>query len=160
MAISVNRVVLVGRLGRDPERRGGSGGNGPVTFSIATSESWKDKRTGEKRENTQWHNVAVWNEYKQKFLLDYARKGDLLYVEGQLETREWEKDGEKRYSTEVVVKAFGGDVQIQSKERREPGEDRDAEREDRESRSRSSGGGYGGGSSVYDDEIPFAPEWR
>lgn len=158
MAISVNRVVLVGRLGRDPERRGGSGGNGPITFSIATSESWKDKRTGEKRENTQWHNCVVWNKHKQKFLLDYARKGDLLYVEGQLETREWEKDGEKKYTTEVVVKAFGGDVQLQSKERREPGEDRDAEREYQG--SGGSSGGHGGGSSVYDDEIPFDPEWR
>lgn len=154
MAISVNKVILQGRLGRDPERRGD---NGPVTFSVATSESWRDKRTGEKREKVQWTNVAIWNEHKQKFALDYAKKGDLVYVEGQLETREYEKDGEKRYSTEVVIKPFGGDFQLQSKERREPGEDRDADRDSGAARSPrmeggSGAGGYGGG---YDDEIPF-----
>lgn len=153
MAININRVTLLGRVGKDPERRGGS--DGPVSFSVATSESWKDKRTGEKREKTQWTNVTVWNEFAQKFCLDYVRKGDQVYVEGQLETREYDKDGEKRYATDVVVKPFSGVVQSQSKERRESSSDR-SENSDSGNRSDyGSGGGYGGGSRDLDDEIPF-----
>jgi len=144
VAININRVTLLGRLGRHPERRGGS--SGPGTFSVATSETWRDKRTGEKREKTQWTNVVVWNEQAQKFLLDYVKKGDQVYVEGQIETSEYDKDGEKRYSTEVVVKPFGGTVQSQSKERRESGSSgsSDTGRKDPD---------YGG--RDFDDEIPF-----
>lgn len=122
-----------------------------MTFSVATSETWRDKRTGEKREKTQWTNIAVWNEQAQKFCLEYVKKGDQVYVEGQLETREYDKDGEKRYATEVVVKPFTGSVQSQSKERRD--ESSDGRREDR---GGGFGGGSGGGGSSYlDDEIPF-----
>lgn len=150
MAINVNRVVLVGRLGADPERRGGE--KGPVVCRVATSESWKDKRTGDRQERTQWHQVVVWNEQAQGFLEKYVKKGDMLYVEGQLETREWEKDGEKRYTTEVVIRPFSGSVQSQSKDG--ASKSRGDDRADSKSEERS----YGGGSSFtrdMDDEIPF-----
>lgn len=155
MAVNVNKVMLVGRLGADPEKRGGE--SGPVVCRVATSESWRDKKTGDRQERTQWHQVVVWHEQSQKFLLDYVKKGDLVYVEGQLETREWEKDGERRYTTEVVIRPFSGSVQSQSKEKRE-----DSGRDDGRSSnsSRSSSGGGGGYRNDIDDEIPFAPEWR
>lgn len=126
MAINVNRVTLVGRLGADPEEP--SNDRAPLSVSIATSESWKDKSSGEKKEKTEWHRVKIWPDHSKRFLLDYAHKGDLLYVEGQLETSSYEKDGVTMYSTSVVVKPFGGGVQLMNKEgggKREPGEDRD-----------------------------------
>lgn len=150
MAVNVNKVMLVGRLGADPEKRGGE--SGPVVCRVATSESWRDKKTGDRQERTQWHPVVVWHEQSQKFLLDYVKKGDLVYVEGQLETREWEKDGEKRYTTEVVIRPFSGSVQSQSKEKRE-----DSGRDDGRSSnsSRSSYGGHSNHSTYDDDSIPF-----
>lgn len=166
MAITLNKVQLIGRLGADPEERGG--GSGPVVFSIATSESWKDKNTGEKREKTQWHNITIWAEPTKKFLMQYAHKGDLLYVEGQLEHSSYEKDGVTMYKTEVVVKPFVGGVQLQSKEG--PGDRSDSSRDSRQddrrdsgfSRSSSSrpGSGRPGQTPAFDpggmdDDIPF-----
>jgi single-strand DNA-binding protein len=98
----VNKVILVGRLGKDPEVRTLNNGSTVATFSVATSESYKDRTTGEKKEITEWHNVVVWNglaEITQK----YVRKGDQIYIEGKMRTRSWEKDGVTRYTTEVVA---------------------------------------------------------
>lgn len=98
---SVNKVILVGRLGRDPETRNLDNGAKVANFSIATAESWKDKTTGEKKETTDWHNVVLWRglaEVAEKYL----HKGDMVYIEGKLRTRSWEKDGITRYTTEVM----------------------------------------------------------
>jgi single-strand DNA-binding protein len=97
----VNKVILVGRLGKDPEVRNLENGAAVANFSVATSESWKDKHTGEKKEMTEWHNIVLWRglaEIAQKYL----HKGDLIYIEGKMRTRMWEKDGIKRYITEIV----------------------------------------------------------
>lgn len=103
----LNNVELIGRLGRDPESKESRFGDF-VTFGLATSEYWRDKNTGEKREKTQWHNVVIFNEHIAKVASQYCHKGDLVYIQGALEHREYEKDGEKRYATEVVVKQFTG----------------------------------------------------
>jgi len=110
MAGSLNRVTLVGNLGRDPEIRSLQNGGKVATFSVATSETWKDKASGEKREKTDWHNVVVWNEGLVGIVEKYVKKGTKLLVEGKLETRKWEKDGVERYSTEVVLTGFGGQI--------------------------------------------------
>jgi single-strand DNA-binding protein len=99
---SVNKVILLGRVGKDPEVRALNNGNMVANFSLATSESYKDKTTGEKKETTEWSNLVLWGktaEIAQK----YVSKGDLIYVEGKLQTRSWEKDGVTRYTTEIVV---------------------------------------------------------
>lgn len=107
MASSLNRVELIGRLGKDPEIRHLNGGSSVANFSIATSESWKDKRSGERVEKTEWHRIVVWNENTIKFVENYIKKGDLVRLEGKLQTREWEdNDGNKKYATEVVIPAF------------------------------------------------------
>jgi len=98
---SVNKVIVLGRLGRDPEVRSLDNGNMVANFSVATSETYKDKSTGEKKEKTEWHNIVMWGkaaEIAQKYL----KKGDQVYIEGKLQTRSWEKDGVTRYTTEVV----------------------------------------------------------
>lgn len=149
MAISVNKVILVGRVGNDPEMKGS--GDGFATLSLATSRSWKNDR-GDREEKTEWHKVVVFNKQAAKFVDQYVRKGDLLYVEGRLETRKYQKDGTDVYITEVIVPPFEGVVQLQSKERGS-----DSGRGER--RERSGGGGFGGqpdyNSHEYDDEIPF-----
>jgi single-strand DNA-binding protein len=106
MAGSVNKVILIGNLGRDPEVRETQAGKKIVTFSVATSESWKDKNTGERREKTEWHRVVIFNEGLGRIAEQYLRKGSKVYIEGSLQTSEYEKDGIKRYSTEVVLQGF------------------------------------------------------
>ncbi|WP_439357937.1 single-stranded DNA-binding protein [Bradyrhizobium sp. DASA03007] len=107
MASSLNKVELIGRLGKDPEVKNLSNGSSVANFSVATSESWKDKRTGEKVEKTEWHNIVVWNENTIKFVEDYLKKGDLVRIEGKIQTRKWEdQDGKDRYATEIVIPAF------------------------------------------------------
>jgi single-strand DNA-binding protein len=106
MAGSVNKVILVGNLGRDPEVRQSQAGNKIVNFSVATSESWKDKNTGERREKTEWHRVVIFSEGLANIAEQYLRKGSKVYIEGSLQTRDYEKDGIKRYSTEVVLQGF------------------------------------------------------
>mgnify|MGYP005816491813 CR=1 FL=1 len=107
MASSLNKVELIGRLGKDPEVKNLSNGSAVANFSVATSESWKDKRSGEKVEKTEWHNVVVWNEKTIEFAEKYLAKGDLVRIEGKLQTRSWEdNDGNKKYATEVVIPAF------------------------------------------------------
>lgn len=110
MSGSVNKVILVGNLGRDPEIRRLNNGAPVAAFSLATTESWRDKATGEKRERTEWHDVVVFNEGLCKVAEQWLKKGMKVYVEGQLQTREWDdaQTGQKRRRTEVVLQAFGG----------------------------------------------------
>lgn len=110
MAGSVNKVILIGNLGADPEARSLDNGGRVVTFSVATSESWKDKNTGEKKERTEWHRVVIWNEGLGKIAEQYLKKGSKVYVEGQMQTRKWEKDGQDHYSTEVVLSGFSSSL--------------------------------------------------
>jgi single-strand DNA-binding protein len=106
MASSLNKVELIGRLGKDPEVKKLTNGSSVANFSVATSEVWKDKRSGEKQEKTEWHNIVVWNEKTIEFIEKYLAKGDLVRIEGKIQTRSWEKDGEKKYATEIVIPAF------------------------------------------------------
>ncbi|HVI98103.1 MAG TPA: single-stranded DNA-binding protein [Sphingomonas sp.] len=107
MAGSVNKVILVGNLGRDPESRTFQNGGKVVNLRIATSESWKDRNTGERKEKTEWHSVAIFNEGLANVAERYLRKGSKVYVEGQLQTRKWQdQSGNDRYSTEVVLQGF------------------------------------------------------
>ncbi|WP_448501421.1 single-stranded DNA-binding protein [Sphingomonas sp.] len=107
MAGSVNKVILVGNLGRDPESRTFSNGGKVVNLRIATSESWKDRNSGERKEKTEWHSVAIFNEGLANVAERYLRKGSKVYIEGQLQTRKWQdQKGEDRYSTEVVLQGF------------------------------------------------------
>ncbi|WP_029081175.1 single-stranded DNA-binding protein [Bradyrhizobium sp. th.b2] len=107
MTSSLNKVELIGRLGKDPEIKNLSNGSSVANFSVATSETWKDKRSGERQEKTEWHNIVVWNENTIKFAESYLKKGDLVRIEGKIQTRSWEdNDGNKKYATEVVIPAF------------------------------------------------------
>lgn len=111
MAGSLNKVQLIGRLGKDPEARNFDDGGRVVHFTLATSESWKDKETDEPRERTQWHQIAVFNEALAEITLRYLKKGARIYLEGQLETRRWrDGDGADRYTTEIVLRPYRGDV--------------------------------------------------
>jgi single-strand DNA-binding protein len=109
MAGSVNKVILVGNLGRDPESRSFQNGGKVVNLRIATSESWKDRNTGERKEKTEWHSVAIFNENLGRIAEQYLRKGSKVYIEGQLQTRKWQdQSGNDRYSTEIVLQGFNG----------------------------------------------------
>ena len=111
MAGSVNKVILVGNLGRDPEVRSTQDGAKIVQLSLATSESWKDRATGERRERTEWHRVVIFNERLADVAEQYLRKGSKLYVEGQLQTRKWQDtEGLDRYTTEIVLGKFRGEL--------------------------------------------------
>jgi single-strand DNA-binding protein len=113
MAGSVNKVILVGNLGRDPEVRRMTSGEPIVNLSVATSESWRDKSSGERKEKTEWHRVVIFNENLAKIAEQYLRKGSKVYLEGQLATRKWtDKDGVEKYSTEVVLNRFRGELQL------------------------------------------------
>jgi single-strand DNA-binding protein len=109
MAGSVNKVILVGNLGRDPEVRRTAAGDPVVSFSLATSDSWRDKASGERKERTEWHNVVIFNENLGKIAEQYCKKGSKIYLEGQLQTREYtDRDGNQRRTTEVVLPRFRG----------------------------------------------------
>ena len=111
MAGSVNKVILVGNLGKDPEVRRMTSGDPVVNLSVATSESWRDKASGERKEKTEWHRVVIFNKNLADVAEKYLRKGSKVYVEGQLQTRKWtDKDGAEKYSTEVVLQNFRGDL--------------------------------------------------
>ena len=120
MAGSVNRVILIGNLGRDPEIRSFQNGGKVCNFSIATSESWKDKQTGERKENTQWHNIVVKNEGLISVAERFLKKGSKVYIEGKLETRSYEKNGAQHYTTEVVLSPFGGTLTMLDSAKSEP----------------------------------------
>jgi single-strand DNA-binding protein len=107
--MSLNKVTLIGRLGKDPEVKNLTNGSAVANFSVATSEKWKDKRSGEMQEKTEWHNIVVWNEKTIEFIEKWLKKGDLVYLEGKIQTRKWEdSDGKDRYSTEIVIPQFAG----------------------------------------------------
>ncbi|MBX9795548.1 single-stranded DNA-binding protein [Sphingomonas sp.] len=111
MAGSVNKVILVGNLGRDPETKSFQNGGKVVNLRIATSESWKDRNSGERKEKTEWHSVAIFNESLAGVAERYLRKGSKVYIEGQLETRKWQDaNGQDRYSTEVVLRPYSGQL--------------------------------------------------
>lgn len=166
MAGSVNKVILVGNLGADPEIRRSQSGDPIANFSLATSENWRDKSTGEKRERTEWHRVVVFNENLAEVAEKYLKKGMKVYLEGQLQTRKWTgQDGIERYTTEVVLQKFRGEIQMLDKlpsNRPPPAESpEDYGRESGRSDSqRASDIVRGATPDDLDDEIPFAPEWR
>ena len=156
MAGSVNKVILVGNLGRDPEARQLQDGNPVVNLSLATSESWKDKNTGERREKTEWHRVVIFNERLADVAQKYLRKGSKIYIEGQLQTRKWtDQSGVEKYSTEVVLQRFRGELQMLDRAG-EGGSGGGGYNQDSPS-SDASGGGDGGAPSggSLDDDIPF-----
>ena len=157
MAGSVNKVIIIGNLGRDPEVRSFPNGGKVVNLRIATSETWKDKTTGERKERTEWHSVAIFNEGLAKIAEQYLRKGSTVYIEGQLETRKWQdQSGADRYSTEVVLRPYNGSLTLLGGKR--DGDSGSAGGD----HSGSGGGGSGDGSGAgnqggpdVDDEIPF-----
>ncbi len=110
MAGSVNKVILVGNLGNDPEIKTMQSGDKVANLSVATSESWKDKATGERKERTEWHRVVVFNQGLINVCENYLKKGAKIYVEGQVETRSYEQDGQKKYTTEIVLRPFRGEI--------------------------------------------------
>ncbi len=154
MAGSVNKVILIGNLGRDPEIRSTQDGREIANLAIATSESWKDKSTGERKEKTEWHRVVIFNDGLVNVVKSYLKKGAKVYIEGALQTRKWtDKDGHEKYSTEVVLQGFGGVLTML---------------DGKSSSGDNSGGGYNQGYSqpmggsqqkapadLVDDEIPF-----
>ena len=131
MAGSVNKVIIVGNLGRDPEVRSFPNGGKVVNLSIATSETWRDKASGERKERTEWHSVAIFNEPLAKIAEQYLRKGSTVYIEGQLETRKWQdQSGADKYTTEVVLRPFNGALTLL-------GSKPDGERQERSQQSRN-----------------------
>ncbi len=112
MAGSVNKVILVGNLGADPEIRRLNSGDPVVNLRIATSETWRDKNSGERKEKTEWHSVVIFNDNLAKVAEQYLKKGMKVYIEGALQTRKWEKDGIERYTTEIVLQKFRGELQM------------------------------------------------
>jgi single-strand DNA-binding protein len=114
MAGSVNKVILVGNLGRDPEVRNAQDGSKIVNFTMATSETWRDKATGERKDRTEWHRIVIFNDRLADVATQYLKKGMKVYVEGQLQTRKWtdKESGQEKYTTEVVISRFKGDFQM------------------------------------------------
>ena len=177
MAGSVNKVIIVGNLGRDPEVRSFPNGGKVVNLRIATSETWRDKQSGERKERTEWHSVAIFNENLAKIAEQYLRKGSTVYIEGQLETRKWQdQSGADRYTTEVVLRQFRGELTLLGgrdsggtggggpsyEDRGAPDEYQGGGATGGGSSARGgggSGGGYGGKAPAsrpdLDDEIPF-----
>jgi single-strand DNA-binding protein len=138
MAGSVNKVIIVGNVGRDPERTNFQSGGGVTKLSIATSESWTDKRSNEKVERTQWHQIAIFNDALAEIVDRYVVKGSKLYVEGQLENRKWtDKDNIERYSTEVVLRPFSGSITLLGDPRSDRYPDDDVRDEPAEAPTRS-----------------------
>ncbi len=132
MAGSVNKVIIIGNLGRDPEVRSFPNGGKVVNLRIATSETWRDKQSGERKERTEWHSVAIFNEALGKIAEQYLKKGSTVYIEGQLETRKWQdQSGADKYTTEIVLRQFRGELTLLG--------------------GRDGGSGGGGGGGGYDD---------
>jgi len=154
MSGSVNKVILVGNLGRDPEVRFAQDGTKIVNFTLATSESWKDKQSGGRREKTEWHRVVIFNEKIAEVAERYAKKGSKVYIEGSLQTRKWTgQDGAERVSTEVVLQRYRGELTLLDSK---SNSGHDASDDNRESQQAATGGGH----APLDDEIPFMMEWR
>ena len=167
MAGSVNKVILIGNLGADPEVRHTQDGRPIVNLRLATTESWRDKNSGERRDKTEWHNIVIFNENLGRVAEQYCKKGSKIYIEGQLQTREYQdKDGNQRRATEVVLQRFRGELTLLDSRNSRGGE------EGQGFERSSSCGGYGGGRSGgggdrrpaavgggrsmdLDDDIPF-----
>ncbi|MEQ1611983.1 MAG: single-stranded DNA-binding protein [Hyphomicrobiaceae bacterium] len=149
MAGSVNKVILVGNVGKDPEIRRTQDGRPIANLSIATSESWRDKNSGEKKEKTEWHRVVVFSEPLCKVIEQYVKKGAKLYIEGALQTRKWtDKDGVEKYSTEVVLQGFNGTMtMLDGRQGSGPGASAGGMQEDGADSYGAPSGGYGGGGS-------------
>ena len=159
MAGTVNKVILIGNLGQDPEIRSFGNGGQVANFSLATSENWKDKNTGERREKTEWHRVAVFGDGLVRVVQNYVKKGSKLYIEGKLETRKWQdKDGNDRYTTEVRVSGPGSTLTMLDGRGEGGGGGGDYGRKI-SGGDDFGGGGYGGGQGGsdfdLDDDIPF-----
>lgn len=160
MAISMNKHTIIGRLGNDPDPIPNTDG---VKLSVATSETWKDRDSGERKERTTWHKVVIWARPSADFAKRYVKKGDLVCIEGSVETRSWEKDGATNYITETVIRPFSGNIQAISKDGGSGrSNDSDTDRRDNDDRSggygsssSSSGGSSGNFSRDMDDDIPF-----
>ncbi len=171
MAGSVNKVILFGNVGSDPEIRSFNNGGKVANFSLATSESWRDKQSGEKREKTEWHRIAIFQEGLVGVVERYVKKGSKLYIEGKLQTRKWtDKDGNDKYSTEVVLQGFGGNLTMLDSAGSQGGGNRGGGGYNQDSvaygNQGQGGGGQGGQRSAsaqegpkenfdLDDEIPF-----
>jgi len=180
MARSLNKAQLIGHLGKDPETRTFSNGGSVVTFTVATSDQWKDRNTGERRERTEWHRVCIFSEPIGRVAQQYLKKGDQVYLEGRMETRKWkDQGGQERYTTEVVIRPYQGEMTLlggRSRNRDDapapsPRHEHPHPQQGESGRQGSSGGdyGYGVGGHVQqysgqgqdagykypDDEIPF-----
>jgi single-strand DNA-binding protein len=166
MAGSVNKVILVGNLGADPEIRTLHSGDRVANLRLATSESWRDRTSGERKEKTEWHRIVIFNEHLVKLAEEYLKKGTTIYLEGALQTRKWtDNGGVEKYSTEIVLQKFRGEITMLG--------GRKSDDDDQGGGSRGGGGGFGGGydrgggqdsrgnprqesfSADLDDEIPF-----
>ncbi|MDP1964753.1 MAG: single-stranded DNA-binding protein [Reyranella sp.] len=164
MAGSVNKVILVGNLGRDPEVKSMQDGRSMVNMSIATSDTWRDRQSGERKERTEWHRVVIFNEKLAEVAQKFVRKGSKIYVEGQLSTRKWtDQSGQERYTTEVVIPRFGGALTMldgRSGGEGGGGGPSGGMDDDAGGSAPASGGGGGrpaarGGKAELDDDIPF-----
>jgi single-strand DNA-binding protein len=173
MSGSVNKVILVGNLGRDPEVRRMNSGDSVVSFSVATTESWRDKATGERKDRTEWHNVVIFNDNIGKIAEQYCKKGSKVYLEGQLQTREFtDRDGNQRKTTEVVLQRFRGELTLlDSRGSGREADDRGGSESsgstsfgrsspmdrgsDRGSDKRPATAGSGRAADIIDDDIPF-----
>lgn len=168
MTGSVNKVILVGNLGADPEIKRMQSGDAIANLRIATSETWRDKASGERKERTEWHSVVIFNDGLVKVAEQYLRKGSTVYIEGQLQTRSWEdQQGQKRYTTEVVLQRFRGELQMLGGAGEGQGDRAGRGRDEDSGRGAGGrGGGYGSQkgrspapssrpSDDMDDEIPF-----
>jgi len=146
----MNKAIIIGNCGRDPEVRSFPSGDRVVSFSVATKESWRDKNTGERKDRTEWHNISIFNEHIGKIAEQYVRKGSLVYIEGQIQTRAWtDKDGNERKSTEIVLPRFGGTIELLGDKRKA---DDEQERTASAAKERTRPGSM---KDELDDYIPF-----
>ncbi|KPL55539.1 single-stranded DNA-binding protein [Prosthecomicrobium hirschii] len=172
MSGSVNKVILIGNLGQDPEMRTTRDGRKVITLSVATSDGWRDKQSGERREKTEWHRVVIFHEQLGAIAEQYLRKGSKVYLEGQLQTRSWEdQQGQKRYSTEVVLQGFHATLTLLDRaDRPAPSPDDYGRQTTRPAAGLATGGGsapgagqttsrnaaaLAAGGAPFDDDIPF-----
>ncbi len=160
MAGSINKIILIGNLGADPEIRSTSTGGEFVRLSVATSDSWRDKNTGERRERTEWHRVVIFDEFLGNLAKQYLRKGSKVYLVGQIQTRKWQDDaGEDKYTTEVVLRQYQGELtMLDGRSEGGPGGgggSLDQQSDDYGGGIDGEGGGVGGGGGDIDDVPPF-----
>ena len=157
MAGSVNKVILVGNLGRDPEIRNAQDGTKIANFSLATSETWRDKATGERKERTEWHRVVIFNDRLSDVAAQYLKKGMKVFVEGQLQTRKWtdKESGQEKYTTEVVISRFKGDFQMLDSRGAGAGAGMESSNGGASDSARPRSGQKQPAGKDFDDDIPF-----